>query len=63
LQAGVIGAILMKNQAASYQTASLSMTRSLVPQPSDAHTVSCVSRQLLKIFWVVSCKPVDVSGK
>jgi hypothetical protein len=36
LQAGVIGAVLMKNQSASYQTASLSMneptTRALGPE-------------------------------
>jgi anti-sigma factor RsiW len=40
LQAGVIGAVLMKNQTSSFQTASLSpITRDLAPAPAPLHAL------------------------
>ena len=48
LQAGVIGAVLMKNQTASFQTASLSLNESSAPLTRDLGTSAAPPRALVR---------------
>jgi len=48
LQAGVIGAVLMKNQTASFQTASLSLNESSAPITRDLGSIAAPPRALVR---------------
>jgi anti-sigma factor RsiW len=48
LQAGVIGAVLMKNQTASFQTASLSLNEPLAPITRDLASSAAPTRALVR---------------
>jgi anti-sigma factor RsiW len=48
LQAGVIGAVLMKNQTASFQTASLSLNESSAPITRDLASSAAPTRALVR---------------
>ena len=48
LQAGVIGAVLMKNQTASFQTASLSLNKSSAPITRDLGSSAAPPRALVR---------------
>jgi hypothetical protein len=48
LQAGVIGAVLMKNQTASFQTASLSLNESSAPITRDLSSIAAPPRALVR---------------
>jgi anti-sigma factor RsiW len=50
LQAGVIGAVLVKNQTASYQTASLSLNQSAAPITRDLGTAAAAPTRALVRF-------------
>ena len=60
LQAGVIGAVLVKNQTASYQTASLSLNQSSAPITRELGAAAAPTRALIR--FVPDARISDISA-